>query len=130
MRCGPGSRAARSTGPAALITHRPLLPHGADETDEPRRYVEPGTHARLTEMIESTNIELVVSGHVHQWRVVRLPECTHVWAPSTWATLPDGIGPRIGTKVTGMVELQLEHAAPPVARLVRPAGLSNLTIPT
>ena len=50
----------------------------------------------------------------------------HVWAPSTWATLPDRIQPVIGAKVTGIVAIELGESV--AATLVRPAGMTCPTI--
>ena len=82
----------------------------------------------LLDLIDANEVSLIVSGHVHQWRVARSAGRRHVWAPSTWACLPDYIQPRIGTKVTGLVEIELTGHLPAIARLVRPVGLTNLTI--
>ncbi len=120
--------ALAAPGPTALFIHRPLLPHAAGEVDQPNRYVVSPTRERLLDLIEEHDVSLIVSGHVHQWRVAGNVTCRHVWAPSTWACLPDSIQPRIGTKVTGIVEIEVTGDSPPVARLIRPVGLTNLTI--
>ena len=110
--------------PTALFIHRPLVPHGRDEFDEPRRYMTGRDRRRLLELVDHGDVRLVVSGHVHQWRNLVSGRCRHVWAPSTWSSLPDAIQPRIGTKVTGAVEIEL--GATVTARLVRPAGVADL----
>ena len=64
-------------------------PYGLHEYDEPRRYVTGDGRRRLLDLIGRTGVQLVVSGHVHQWRDVVSGKCRHVWAPSTWSSLPD-----------------------------------------
>ena len=109
----------------ALFIHRPLLPHGRDEHDDPRRYVPGPSRRRLLDLLGRGAVRLVVSGHVHQWRDVAGGLCRHVWVPSTWSSLPDAIQPRIGAKVTGAVEIELGETA--TVRLVRPDGVADLT---
>ena len=111
--------------PTALFVHRPLLPLGRHDDDEPRRYVTGASRHRLLDLLGRGDVRLVVSGHVHQWRDVTRGACRHVWAPSTWSSLPDTIQPTIGTKVTGAVEIVLDDT--PAVRLVRPDGVADLT---
>jgi Icc protein len=111
--------------PTALFLHRPLMPLQEAEHDEPRRYVTRELRRRLLELIGRAGVQLVVSGHVHQWRDAASGQCRHVWAPSTWSSLPDRIQPTIGTKVTGAVDIEL--AATMTIRLVRPAGIADIT---
>jgi hypothetical protein len=70
-------------------------------------------------------VQLVVSGHVHQWRDAASGQCRHVWAPSTWSSLPDRIQPTIGTKVTGAVDIELGPTM--TICMVRPAGIADIT---
>jgi 3',5'-cyclic-AMP phosphodiesterase len=111
--------------PTVLFIHRPLLPLHRGEHDEPRRYVSGPSRRRLIDLLVRGDVRLVVSGHVHQWRDVVSGGCRHVWAPSTWSSLPDEIQPWIGTKVTGAVEIELGETA--TVRLVRPDGVADLT---
>jgi 3',5'-cyclic AMP phosphodiesterase CpdA len=119
------NRTVTGDQPTALFIHRPLLPHQRGESDEPRRYVTGSTRRQLLDLVARGDIRLVVSGHVHQWRDVMNGACRHVWAPSTWSSLPDAIQPRIGTKVTGAVDIELDET--PTVRLVRPEGVADLT---
>lgn len=93
--------------PAMLCMHRPLMPWAAGETDEPLRYVTGELRTRLRALIAGSSIRVVATGHVHQARRVGIDDRLHVWAPSTWAQLPDSIQPVIGTKVVGFVEHRL-----------------------
>ena len=107
------------TVPTALFVHRPLRPWRSDEVDDPNRYIpEPG-RGRLIERVERADVRLIASGHIHQWRVVNEAR-THVWAPSTWAVLPDRIQPVIGEKVVGLVEHEFGPGSR-VASTARPA---------
>lgn len=93
----------------AVFQHRPLRPLEATETDTARRYViEPG-RSRLEALFQDAGIELLVTGHVHQWRSVDVAGIQHVWAPSTWATMPDDYQPVIGDKTVGLVEIDLDQ---------------------
>jgi 3',5'-cyclic AMP phosphodiesterase CpdA len=111
--------------PTVLFIHRPLMPVQPDEYDEPRRYVTGEARRRLLDVVRRAGVQLVVSGHVHQWRDVVSGPCRHVWAPSTWSSLPDHIQPTIGRKTTGVVEIDL--AATATVRLVRPVGVADIT---
>ena len=116
--------------PVALFVHRPLLPWHPAELDDPNRYVtEPG-RGRLADLLHNVDLRLVASGHVHQWRAVEHGQTGHVWAPSTWATLPEHIQPTIGTKVVGCVDHELDPAAErgATSTLVQPPGVVQVTI--
>ncbi|MCP3990240.1 MAG: metallophosphoesterase [Actinomycetia bacterium] len=110
----------------AIFQHRPMTPVDVDEFDEPRRYVTEPARSRLQAMYANGRVEVVVSGHVHQWRSLTLDSAHHVWAPSTWATLPDSFQPIIGTKTVGLVELDLDQ--PDQASLVVPADMQQAIV--
>lgn len=118
--------------PTVVVQHRPLTPTAATENDTPKRYVTEPTRSRLQAMFARPNVRFVVSGHVHQWRSMTVDGSEHVWAPSTWATLADESQPVIGTKVVGLVELDLDGG--PTAALRTPDGIDQaiigLTIPS
>ncbi|MDH4148051.1 MAG: metallophosphoesterase [Acidimicrobiia bacterium] len=113
--------------PTALFIHRPLFEECLDEeVTVPSRYLAAATRDRLWALGQRASTRLVASGHVHQWRQRSLDGCEHVWAPSSWASLPDSMQPVIGDKVTGVVEYGL--GADVRATLVQPAGLDQLVI--
>ncbi len=112
--------------PVAVFQHRPMTPTAADEFDEPRRYVTEPARARLQALYANGRVEVVVSGHVHQWRSLPLDRGHHVWAPSTWATMPDSFQATIGTKTVGIVDLDLDQ--PDQASLVVPAGMQQAIV--
>lgn len=118
---------ARS-GPHALFVHRPLHPFDPAETDEPHRYVRDHAREQMARLLDVSDVRLVASGHVHQWRAVNSGNCSHVWAPSTWAALSDEIQPTIGHKVTGIVEHKLADDGMTTSRLITPAGIAQLQV--
>jgi hypothetical protein len=50
---------------------------------------------------------LVVSGHVHQYRIPDTGARREVWGPTTWAVLSDRIQGPFGNKRCGVVALTL-----------------------
>ncbi len=115
-------------GPIGLFLHRPLRPCRADTPDEPRRYASGEGRRRLGALLAGAPVRLVGTGHVHQWWAGELDGAMHVWAPSTWAVLPDHIQPVIGTKATGVVEHALHPDGTVVATLLRPDGVTDLCL--
>jgi hypothetical protein len=71
---------------------------------------------------------LVMSGHVHQHRLLRLDRTDHLWVPTTWAVLPDHVQPVFGTKRCGIVSLTLTTGTPAEQELIEPHGLEQLTV--
>lgn len=112
----------------ALFVHRPLMPLSPGEIDNPIRYVLPRARQRLTDLIDTSNVGIVASGHVHQARLFEVGGCRHVWAPSTWAVLPDDVQPTIGTKLVGVVEHRLDADADPATNVIIPEGIGQLMI--
>jgi 3',5'-cyclic AMP phosphodiesterase CpdA len=120
-------RELRPARPTALFLHRPLRPWG-DAFDEPRRYVVEPHRARLADLVATGDVRLVASGHVHQ-HLVRAHDCVaHVWAPSSWAVIPDEVQPVIAAKQTGVIELALHDDGAVDAAYVRPAGMVDAVI--
>ena len=119
--------ALRTDAPTALFIHRPLRPWRSDEADDPRRYVPEPSRSRLHELLKSGNVRLVASGHAHQWRHVT-DSANHVWAPSTWAKLPDRVQPVIGVKTTGAVEHLLGAKGAVTSTLIRPMAIADVTV--
>ena len=71
-----------------------------------------------------------MSGHVHQYRLLRLDGTDHLWTPSTWAVLPDQVQPILGMKRCGIVSLDLASGTSPEPVLVEPDGIAQLTVGT
>jgi 3',5'-cyclic-AMP phosphodiesterase len=116
--------------PVALFLHRPLRPWRDDTVDEPRRYVMGAGRERLQALIAAGPVKLVGTGHVHQWWAGTIDGVAHVWAPSTWALVPEAVQPIIGDKWTGIVEHELAADGTVTSRFVRPDGIADLTIGT
>lgn len=113
--------------PTVLFSHRPLQPWRADEIDDPRRYLPEPARGRMHAAIDHGSVRLFASGHVHQARMLTAV-AGHVWAPSTWASIPDVVQPLIGTKVVGLVEHDLHHDGEVCSRIVRPAAIEQVVI--
>ncbi len=96
-------------GPVAVFQHRPLQPLVDGEADVGLRYVGEPDRSRLRTLYIDASVQLVVSGHVHQWRSIDADELRHIWVPSTWATMPDRSQPLIGEKTVGMARLNLDE---------------------
>ena len=111
----------------ALVLHKPLEapPPGTDVA--PYRYVPPAAATRLRSLLpEVGDLGLVVSGHVHQHLRYERDGVTYLWAPTTWAVLPDRLQTTLGEKTCGVVELELPGDAGPVdSTLVRPSALNH-----
>jgi len=115
------------TSPTTIWIHRPLQPTMAGEVDDPNRYVPQPARDRLRALVASPNVRLIASGHVHQWRVID-EACTQVWAPSTWAALPDRIQPVIGTKTVGIVEHELHSDGSVRSTFVQPPSMADVIV--
>ena len=89
-----------------VVTHKPLVPAPGDR-DRPERYVPEASRRRLLDLFAPVDLRLVVSGHVHQALVHDTGPVRHVWAPSTWAALPDRLQARLGDKRVGATGLVL-----------------------
>jgi 3',5'-cyclic AMP phosphodiesterase CpdA len=113
-----------------LFLHKPVIdPPDRPDRNSPGRYVVPAARARLARALgDARTVRAVVSGHVHQFRRHAGEGVAHVWAPTTWAVLPDRIQPVLGTKACGIVELSLGADGAVDADLRRPAGLAHWVI--
>lgn len=112
----------------ALFLHKPLFDRSADETDITIRFVNPTPRWRLLVRLASAMPALVVSGHVHQFRLTELGSVRHVWGPSTAFVIPDRIQPVYGLKEVGYVEHTLRPDGTHDSRLVRVPGVPTLRI--
>jgi hypothetical protein len=115
--------------PIGIFTHKPLDGLGREETlERPARYVDPEAEIRLEAIFAEHDVRLVVSGHVHQWGVRRRSGRTSVWAPSTWAVLPEAVQPTVAEKRTGIVGLTLHDDGAVEVQLIQPPGFRELAI--
>jgi 3',5'-cyclic AMP phosphodiesterase CpdA len=114
----------------ALFLHKPVIdPPDRPDRGSPGRYVVPAARQRLARVLgEAGTVRVVVSGHVHQFRTHASGGLAHVWAPTTWAVIPDRIQPVLGTKACGIVEVSLGADGTVDAELRRPADLAHWVI--
>jgi len=112
-----------------FVTHKPVTGPPAElATAPPYRFLPAGTRSWLGGMFANAGVPLVVSGHVHQYRVLDLDGRRHAWAPTTWALLPEEIQPTFGTKRGGFLAFDLDGDGPGEPALVEPAGFRQLTL--
>lgn len=73
----------------------------------PYRFWPTPARIRLARLFGGTPPALVISGHVHQYRLLCLDGTDHLWVPTTWAVLPDHVQPVLGAKRCGIASLSL-----------------------
>jgi 3',5'-cyclic AMP phosphodiesterase CpdA len=118
-------RAGRDGERVALFSHKPVAAAREELAAAPRyRFVPAAARARLAALAPA----LVVSGHVHQHRVLEHAGARHLWAPTTWAVLPERAQRSIGDKRCGMLVLELGEGGRVGHERVEPAGLAQLTL--
>jgi 3',5'-cyclic AMP phosphodiesterase CpdA len=108
--------------PVVLVSHKPLVPPPGDH-DRPARYVPAPARDRLLALLDAATVPLVVSGHVHQSLRHEAGGRLHVWAPTTWAVLPDNRQRPVGEKKPGILELALADDGRCAVEVLRPPGL-------
>lgn len=119
----------RGGQPVALITHKPVTATGTELAAAPSyRFWPPQARDRLARLFDRTPPALVMSGHVHQYRLLRLGDTDHLWVPTAWAVLPDHAQPVLGAKRCGIVSLTLTTGQPAEQELIEPDGLEQFTI--
>lgn len=114
----------------ALFVHKPVtvLDQSHDDIRSPGRYVPPHTRRRLSCLIRAHRVALVVSGHLQPARSTVVGAATQVWAPSTWAVLPETFQPSLGAKRCGLLSLVLADDGSFVPAFAEPAGLCQQTV--
>ena len=122
--------AASRPRPLLFVSHKPIDATDTELADAPGiRFVPSPARDRLRGLLaEARRLRLVLSGHVHQYRVLELDGTAHVWAPTTWAVLPDSWQATIGTKRCGVLQFGLSGTGVADHRLVAPEGLRQLVI--
>jgi 3',5'-cyclic AMP phosphodiesterase CpdA len=113
----------------ALLTHKPVAAADAEMASAPPyRFLPAAGRDRLADLFGGEPPALIISGHVHQHRVLRLGGTDHLWVPTTWAVLPDRAQETLGAKRCGVVTLELSPGARPRHEFVAPDGISQLTL--
>jgi 3',5'-cyclic AMP phosphodiesterase CpdA len=120
--------AAAGSRRIALFVHKPLFDASPGETAATGRFVNAQARSRLLAALAGSDLALVASGHVHQYRSTVVDGVRHVWAPSTGFIIPDERQPRYGEKDVGYVEHRFEPDGRHEARYVRVPGLKRLDI--
>jgi 3',5'-cyclic AMP phosphodiesterase CpdA len=109
-----------------LIVHKPIAAPAPEVAEAPPyRYVSSPARERLFERAKEAGVEAVLSGHVHQARELRVDGVTQLWAPTTWAVLPDDMQPTLGVKRCGLLELGLPDDGPLAHAFVVPTGTTQ-----
>lgn len=112
-----------------LLIHKPLVAPADELAAAPSyRFVPPEPRRRLLDQLEGRPAPLVLSGHVHQHRILDIDGVRHVWAPSTWAVLPNRTQRPFGHKRVGHLRLTFDRQQPPSVDLVEAPGLMQQTI--
>lgn len=106
---------ARADGrPVALFLHKPLFLNSPDDAELAAtaiRYVPMPARVRLVAMLDTVDLRLVASGHVHQRRDFTFRHTRHIWAPSAGFIIPDHKQEVIGAKEVGLVEYRFQPDA-------------------
>jgi len=98
---------AQAEGPVALFLHKPLFRTAVEDDERHIRYIPPDPRRRLLQQLASVDLRLVISGHTHQLRRLRVGPVEHVWVPSCAFYIPDSRQETIGEKVVGAMLLTL-----------------------
>jgi hypothetical protein len=119
----------RGRQPVGLITHKPVTATGTElAAAPPYRFWPPPARGRLARLFGGTPPALVMSGHVHQYRRLRLDGTDHMWVPTTWAVLPDQVQPVLGAKRCGIVSLTFTAGTLAKQEVIEPDGLEQHTV--
>lgn len=111
----------------ALLAHKPVTASAAElAAAPPYRFWPPDSRRRLGDLFAGKLPQLIVSGHVHQSRELRLDGSTHVWAPTTWAVLADHAQPVFGAKRCGVLSLTFGPDPAPEPQFHEPDGIRQL----
>ena len=113
----------------ALLTHKPITADDAELADAPPyRFWPPAAWRRLADEFGAEPPALVVSGHVHQSRILSIDGTQHLWVPTTWAVLPDHAQAVLGAKRSGIMSLEFATDMPVRPEFHEPAGIRQLTL--
>jgi hypothetical protein len=115
--------------PVLFVTHKPIdAPPSELAAAPPYRFLPTGERAQLWARLRRRGVPMVVSGHVHQYRLLDLGGMQHAWAPTTWSVLSDDVQPVFGAKRCGVLAVELASNGTAVASLIEPVGVAQLTL--
>ena len=113
----------------ALLTHKPITAAPEELERSPgQRFVRQFAPERFDAIMLDPRVALVLSGHVHQYRVFDLAGVRHAWAPTTWAVLPERFQQTVGAKRCGVMVFAFDGAGVPDAPMVEPPGLGQFVL--
>ena len=113
----------------ALVSHKPVDAAAEEIAAAPhQRFIPPRARDQLSGLLGGRPADLVMSGHVHQQRLLRRDGTEHLWAPTAWAVIPDGAQRPVGTKRCGIVTLELSRDTPVQPQFIVPDGMMQLTL--
>ena len=113
----------------ALLTHKPVTAEAAELAEAPPyRFWPPAAWRRLAGVFAGDPPALVVSGHVHQSRILSMDGTQHLWVPTTWAVLPDHAQAVLGAKRSGIMSLDFPAELPVRPEFHEPDGIRQLTL--
>jgi hypothetical protein len=69
--------------------------------------------------------ESALNWSIHQYRHLHQDATEHLWAPTTWAVLPETVQPTIGHKRAGILTVELTDAGDPEHTFAEPDGLQQ-----
>jgi len=116
--------------PVALFLHKPLYLNAPDDPELEAtaiRYVPMPVRSRLVAMLDTVDLRLVASGHVHQRRDFTYGHIRQVWAPSAGFVISDRKQEVIGIKEVGLVEYRFQPDSFEV-RHVRAPGQTDVDL--
>lgn len=112
-----------------LVVHKPVAASASElATAPPYRFVPAPARDRLWKQVTQGGVSAVLSGHVHQSRDLRVDGVTQLWAPTTWAVLPDSLQQTIGSKRCGLLQLELHDDGLLAHQVIEPEGMAQLLI--
>jgi Icc protein len=107
----------------ALVQHKPIFANASDDAKGSYWSIAAAARARLQLAFRHRRPALVISGHLHQWRDLRVEDTRYIWAPSTAFVLGDAYQPTYGNKLVGWVEHLFHADGTHDARVQAPDGL-------
>lgn len=112
-----------------LVVHKPVAASDSELAAAPHyRFVPAPARDRLWTQVKQGGVGAVLSGHVHQYRELRVDGVTHLWAPTTWAVLPDSMQGTIGSKRCGLLQLELQDDGRLTHEVVEPEGMTQFVV--
>jgi len=105
--------------PLAVFLHKPLFLEQPSEDHATASCIVPGARAGLLARLGHANVQLFVSGHLHEHRERIVGETRHVWAPAVAFAAPERHG---GDGSCGLLAIEFATDTFEIA-IEKPAGL-------